>query len=192
MTTYATTKYLQNAMGGNKRRHKKRKEVVPPISCTEGEETNHGDDDHRIVVNLECAKDDINNNDVNPLHPPVWSTEFVEHIEKKLPSNVPSVTDVGLQLVRGTLEKISSRRYKKVKKKNKNSKGSNQSSSVNIDTTLVAVKPTPIQLRMWPALLHSFQRHDKSMNVVGIAPTGTVCECISPSFLILILNNFSH
>ena len=164
-------------MGGNKRRHKKRKEVVPPTPCTEGDETNHGDDDHRIVVHLECAKD------VNPLPPPLWSTEFVEHIEKKLPSNVPSVTDVGLQLVRGTLEKISSRRYKKVKKKNK---GSNQSSSVNIDTTSVAVKPTPIQLRMWPALLHSFQRHDKSMNVVGIAPTGTVCVCISPSFLILV------
>ena len=125
-------------MGGNKRRPKKRKEVVPSTSCTEGE-TNH---------DLECAKDNNNNNYVNPLPPPVWSTEFVENIEKKLPSNVlPSVTDVGLQLVRGTLEKISSRRYKKVKKNKKNNKGSNQSSSLNIDTTK-SVKPTPIQLRM--------------------------------------------
>lgn len=167
-------------MGGNKRRHKKRKEVVPSASCTEGE-TNHddGDDDHRIVVHIECAKDDK-----NPQPPPVWSTEFVENIQKKLPSNIPSVSDVGLQLVRGTLEKISSRRCKKLKKKK--NKGSNQSSSTIIDTTSVAVKPTPIQLRMWPALLHSFESHDKSMNVVGIAPTGTVC--ISPSFLILILS----
>ena len=107
-------------MGGNKRRPKKRKEVVPSTSCTEGETNHDGDDDHRIVVHLECVKDD-NNNYVNPLPPPVWSTEFVENIEKKLPSNVlPSVTDVGLQLVRGTLEKISSRRYKKVKKNKKN------------------------------------------------------------------------
>ena len=162
-------------MGGNKRRHKKRKEVaVPSTSSTEGETNHDGDDDHRIVVHLECAKDNNNNNYVNPLPPPVWSTEFVENIEKKLPSNVlPSVTDVGLQLVRGTLEKISSRRYKKVKKNKKNNKGSNQSSSLNIDTTK-SVKPTPIQLRMWPALLHSFESYD-TMNVVGIAPTGTVC-----------------
>ena len=162
-------------MGGNKRRHKKRKEVaVPSTSSTEGETNHDGGDDHQIVVHLECAKDNNNNNYVNPLPPPVWSTEFVENIEKKLPSNVlPSVTDVGLQLVRGTLEKISSRRYKKVKKNKKNNKGSNQSSSLNIDTTK-SVKPTPIQLRMWPALLHSFESYD-TMNVVGIAPTGTVC-----------------
>ena len=52
--------------------------------------------------------------------PPIWTAEFVENIQKNIPTDeevVPSINDIGLQIVRGTLEKISSKR-KKARKNN--------------------------------------------------------------------------
>ena len=79
---------------------------------------------------------------------------------------IPSVVDVGLQMVRGGLERISNQKNKNNKKKN-----------ADILSDEVKVKPTPMQLRLRPVLLESFESKSSSeessrpLNVVGIAPT---------------------
>ena len=97
--------------------------------------------------------------------PKAWSTAFVENIEKTrlIPptksNDEPSLVDIGLVMVKGTLDRIE------ILKNNKSKKKSSDSSSE-------AAKPTSIQLSLWPALLKSFEAASP-WNVVGIAPTGT-------------------
>eukprot|EP00571_Detonula_confervacea_P005098 CAMPEP_0172325280 /NCGR_PEP_ID=MMETSP1058-20130122/53575_1 /TAXON_ID=83371 /ORGANISM="Detonula confervacea, Strain CCMP 353" /LENGTH=658 /DNA_ID=CAMNT_0013041779 /DNA_START=138 /DNA_END=2110 /DNA_ORIENTATION=+ len=153
-------------MGGN-RRHDRRK-----AKDTSGNTDSNSCDDSTkdknagIIVHLESNTTD--DSDSNIEAPPAWSVEFVENIEKKAPKStissddIPSVQEVGLQMVRSTLGRISS---KNRKKSNKNK-------------DLPSVKPTPIQLMLWPALLNSFEskacaESSDFLNVVGIAPTGT-------------------
>ncbi len=120
-------------------------------------------DDDAIFVLLES--------DAKNVSPPAWTAEFYSSIEKESLSPIissdaiQSVAEIGLFVVRGTLDKISNRRWKKLKK------NTGSSSLRNIEN----VKPTPIQLRIWPALLSSFEATDSlaALNVVGIAPTGT-------------------
>jgi uncharacterized protein (UPF0218 family) len=101
----------------------------------------------------------------------VWLVNFVESIEIKSPSPInsvdttPSIMDIGLQIVLGVLDKITSRNQKRSRK----TADFSPSESVN---------PTPIQVRLWPALLNSFEMKARAeisdaLNVVGLAPTGT-------------------
>jgi len=124
-----------------------------------------------VLVHLEHSTTDKNHAFT---HHPSWSVEFVKAIETKAPKctissdNMPSVMDIGLHMVRGTLKRIHSRKNKKIRK----------NSSVLSSSELISVKPTPVQLRLWPALLRSFESKSCSepsaaLNVVGIAPTGT-------------------
>jgi len=146
---------------GNKRRRKdkkrKRDDSDSAAICSGGDTKDTTT--HNISVDIETDDNTI------IISPPIWTAEFVENIQKSIPTNdddiLPSVNDIGLQIVRGTLEKISTKRYKKARKNNK----SNETSS--------SVNATPIQLRLWPALLTSFQSTTSQMNVVGIAPTGS-------------------
>jgi hypothetical protein len=137
-----------------------------------GTHRSHNDKDLRrggddaIFVLLESKSKDAEN-----VYPPAWTAEFCKSIDNESLSPiissdaVQSVTEIGLFVVRGTLDKISNRRLKKLKK------NPGSSSLRNIENA----KPTHIQLRIWPALLSSFEATDSSaaLNVVGIAPTGT-------------------
>ena len=131
---------------GNKRRRKEKKRKQEDISataaiCSGGDTKDTTTQSHNISVDIETDDDNTITS------PPIWTAEFVENIQKNIPTNekiIPSVNDIGLQIVRGTLEKISTKRNKKAQKNNK----SNETSSVNA---------TPIQLQLWPALLTSFQ-----------------------------------
>ena len=143
---------------GNKRRRKDKKRKQGDDSdsaaiCT-------GDTKDTTFNNI-SVDSETNDNTCN-ISPPIWTAEFVENIQKHVPTSndvaLPSINDIGLQIVRGTLEKISSKRYKKARKNNKSTS---------------SIKATPIQLRLWPALLNSFQSTTSQMNVVGISPTGS-------------------
>ena len=145
-------------MGGRRRRRK---------ATTHG-----GDDDGKqssclIRIESSTTADDVG--DVDHPHPPVWSNDFVRSIEKKSPQQItsadatPSVMNIGLQIVRGTIDKLTSR---------------NQKKTMNKTDSDISVKPTSIQLRLWPILLNSFETKSRinnstALNVVGIAPTGT-------------------
>ena len=142
-------------MGGNRRRRRKANadgdEDVQQSSC---------------LVRIESsttAVDDAGDAEQ------VWTVNFVRSIEKKSPQPstsadaTPSVMSIGLQIVRGTIDKLTSR---------------NQKKTMNKTDSVLTVKPTPIQLRLWPTLLNSFEsksciNNSTPLNVVGIAPTGT-------------------
>ncbi|KAL7455447.1 hypothetical protein ACHAWC_006996 [Mediolabrus comicus] len=75
-------------------------------------------------------------------------------------------------MVKGTLDRLQSKNNKSKRKKD-----NNESSAAAV----TAVTPTSIQLRMWPAMLESFQSQESNKadtatnthNIYGIAPTGT-------------------
>mmetsp|Transcript_486 Transcript_486/g.948 ORF Transcript_486/g.948 Transcript_486/m.948 type:complete len:697 (+) Transcript_486:178-2268(+) len=132
----------------------------------------HGSDDGAsqqledgVLIHLESDTTRARGEDNDAGVPQPWSEEFVQKIEKKhlklviSSGNVPPVTDICLHMVRGTLERISNKSKKKI-------------------GSAISMKPTPIQLRMWPALLHSLEMKVRAKtasvsNVVGIAPTGS-------------------
>ncbi|KAL7476916.1 hypothetical protein ACHAW6_002746 [Cyclotella cf. meneghiniana] len=101
---------------------------------------------------------------------PAWSVDFLQCVEEKSTTETLhrplNLSELGLQLVRGTFEAME----KRLKKKPKYSFGSP-----------FHFKPSPIQLNMWPVLLDSYelvngkknQSTDKSCNVIGIAQTGS-------------------
>lgn len=102
---------------------------------------------------------------------PEWSIDYVQGINASAAALVsqneanPSFKDISEYMVKGTLDRIQS-------KKNKSKKRSNES------TPNVIVNPTSIQLRMWPAMLNSLHAQDSSEtssmhNIYGIAATGT-------------------
>lgn len=147
-------------MGPNKRR--RIKENTEPcslsgIGAAEGSAANDG-----VLYYLES---DVPSDDT--LVSPAWSCDLVQKIDRKQLSetfnseNIPQLTDIGMFIVRGTLDRMEKQKHKKAKKKN-------FSTSSSVNKTL---KPTNIQLRIWPALLESYE--SKALNVVGIAPTGT-------------------
>ena len=185
-------------MGGNKRRRKKSKvkNDQPPLSDNANEGDGTKNTNNGVVAQLEFefkgegeGKHHNKNEQEDVPIPASWSVEYVQEIQKKSPPPISissrgeeeedvlllSAKDVGLQMVRGTLERIASRNTKKRSKKNN---GASKS-------VVVKVKPTPIQLRLWPVLLDSFDKkassseyhgecnNDGALNVVGIAPTGT-------------------
>ena len=100
---------------------------------------------------------------------PQWSIDYVQSITTSvaaLTSNkhAASFTDIAEVMVKGTLDRIQS-------KKNKSKRKTKQSIST-------AVTPTSIQLRMWPAMISSLQAQESSntlymRNIYGIAATGT-------------------
>ncbi|KAL7542151.1 hypothetical protein ACHAWF_007100 [Thalassiosira exigua] len=134
--------------------------------------------DDEVLVRLESsgALGDDDNGDFGL--PPSWSVETVVGAAvgkvkaPATPHEIP-LADIGLDIARGTLGRISSRGHKKARKKNASTSCEHPSL-----TSAVSSKPTPIQLKMWPALLHSFEMKSggkarAAHNVVGIAPTGT-------------------
>lgn len=123
-------------------------------------------DDGAAPLRLEPASDD----EASAV-PPAWSVDFARDAGAQredaplaaaasVDGGVPSVRDVGLRVVRGAMDGLSKRSRRKGPTKNR------------------GATPTPVQLRLWPALLHSFELRggpgrSRAPNVVGIAPTGT-------------------
>ena len=135
-------------------------------------DTRSGDD---IIVLLESKSTQSSDKAVKAVSPPVWTIDFFDNITEEAPSCIVSsdaihtVMEVGLQIARGTLDRLSNRLLRKIKK---------GTACPSVLSNIHHVKPTPIQLRIWPALLFSFQARNCSeasgpLNVVGIAPTGT-------------------
>ena len=102
---------------------------------------------------------------------PEWSIDYVQGINASAAALVskseakPTFNNISEYMVRGTLDRIQS-------KKNKSKRKSNDS------TPDVIVNPTSIQLRMWPAMLNSLHAQGSSENssmhnIYGIAATGT-------------------
>lgn len=90
--------------------------------------------------------------------PTAWSADYVRDATKTQLNSSLDVSEIGVQLALGSMEALQ-------KKSNKKCKDS---------TTRIHIKPTPIQLNMWPLLLDSLQSSsDKCNNVIGIAPTGS-------------------
>ena len=98
-------------------------------------------------AHLRLELDDPGDGGGAPQAPVVWS-ESDALVGKRRIARDDSTTDIGLQLIRGTLERMSSKQAK-----------TRQSPP--------AIRPTPIQLALWPTLLASEQ------NVVGVASTGS-------------------
>lgn len=155
---------------GRNRRRRKGKTLSDGIA-----DDGVGDSEAAIVVRLEESHQKANT-DGDGFAPPTWTVEFVQNIEKIEPSdllgsvNAPSVMDIGLQIVRGTLERMSEKKHRQSK---------NQS-SYGVSSSTVKLTPSPVQLRMWPALLTSFESNvqpnkgiSSAWNVVGIAQTGS-------------------
>ena len=122
-----------------------------------------------VVYQLEHVNASTSDDEQNVL--PEWSIDYVQDINASAAAlaskseAAPSFKDVSEYMVKGTLDRIQS-------KKNKSKRKSNES------TSNVTVNPTSIQLRMWPAMLTSLQaqesRETSSMhNIYGIAATGT-------------------
>ena len=165
-------------MGGNRRHDRKRKKkgedekgASSPKSGDDGTKEQNNDADG-VIVHLESSSPNSNGSESsgdNNIPPSAWSVEFTQNIGKNTPDQVinaddiPSVNNVGLQMVRGTLQKIASKNRKKRSQKENET----------------VVKATPIQLRFWPALLNSFESKSCAepsaarLNAVGIAPTGS-------------------
>jgi hypothetical protein len=152
-------------------RNRRRRGIGTGRSHDDDNNDTRSDDDATHVL-LESIRSD--DNAIKVVSPPVWSIEYVDKIEKKVPDpiisndTIQSIMKIGLQLVRGALDKISNRNFKK----------STKNTSTPPLRNSQHVKPTPIQLRLWPALLSSFDARECSgtsaaLNVVGIAPTGT-------------------
>jgi hypothetical protein len=187
-------------MGGNRRRRRK-----ASSNTRDDDERAKGRDANAILVRIEYSNTTADDDCITSnYHPPVWSVNFVENIEgRKSPDPVDasttadaslSIADIGLHIARGTLDRISrrnNRRHKKSRTTNDDDDDAGAGvSSKSDDNTTAKAKPTPVQLRLWPALLDSLESRWSSriastttttgipppaspLNVVGIAPTGT-------------------
>jgi superfamily II DNA/RNA helicase len=90
--------------------------------------------------------------------PTAWSEDSIQNATKVQLNPSLDVSAIGLQLALGTMEALE-------KKSNKKCKDS---------TTRIQIKPSPIQLNLWPLLLDSLQSpSEKCNNILGIAPTGS-------------------
>lgn len=170
MTRNERSRHSHSIVSENMGRNRRRRAVGGTDQSHDDEDARSGDDAILVVLeSISCQSSD-------KVSPPEWTVELVDSIERETPSPIASndviqsVMGVGLQIVRGTLDKISNRHLKKVKK--------NTSCLSSPLRNVEHAKPTPIQLRIWPALLSSFQAREGSvssatLNVVGIAPTGT-------------------
>ena len=202
-------------MGGNRRRRRK----AGTNTRDDNDERAKGRDDNAILVRIEYRPSTHADDDgiTSNYHPPVWSVDFVENIEgrRKSPESVDvdasttttasgaslSIADIGLHIARGTLDRISKRNNRKHNKSRLTTNDDDDdddaggtpglSSKIDDDNTTAKAKPTPVQLRLWPALLDSLESRWSSriastttttgippppaspLNVVGIAPTGT-------------------
>ena len=113
--------------------------------------------DNHVCIRQEPDDDDEN------MCPEAWSVDSVQKANKLQLNPSNSVSEIGLQLARGIMEAMQ-------KKSNKKSKG---------DSNRIQLKPTPIQLNMWPQLLNSLQLMSvsedkmKSKNVIAISQTGS-------------------
>jgi hypothetical protein len=190
------------AMGGNRRRRRHKAGNAPRGGVDDDVTKARDDGGTTMLVRIESSTPD-NDGDCdgdNDDHPPAWSVDYVMNVERRNPppskSNVDisyadsdadammsSITDIGLLIIRGTLDKITRRNSKRSRKKGKDAvTGGHSSSDDNITNE---AKPTPVQLRLWPALLDSLDESKSPrgrggggvsagpLNVVGIAPTGT-------------------
>ncbi|KAL3799272.1 hypothetical protein HJC23_012997 [Cyclotella cryptica] len=150
-------------MGKRKRQHKSGNEESKSSRQDKSADDNAQVVDDGVHVRQEPA-------DCQSSISPAWSTEFVQRVEDKSKSKglhrSLGMSEIGLQLVRGTFEVME----KRLKKKTKYSLSSS-----------VQLKPSPIQLNMWPLLLGSYesangeknQSMSDSCNVIGIAQTGS-------------------
>lgn len=90
-----------------------------------------------------------------------WSADFVRDAIKEQLNRSIGTSDIGLQLARGAMEAMQKKSDKKHKQ--------------------VQIKPSPIQLNMWPLMLDSLQsmcaklddKPTKCVNIIGIAQTGS-------------------
>lgn len=157
-------------MGKNKRRRKEGSKQEHVAGSTVVATTEEG-----IVYHLEDASANITS-DAQSL--PEWSIDYVQSINTTVSalvsttSNiVPSFNDISECMLKGTLDRLQSKKNKSKKRKDNNESAS----------AVKGVTPTSIQLRMWPAMLQSFQSQNSNKedtsththNIYGIAPTGT-------------------
>lgn len=145
---------------GKRRRKGSKAEDVGPSSVTT---TTEG-----VVYILEHDTASTSHDEQHVL--PEWSIDYVHGINASAAALVsnseakPPFKDISEYMVKGTLDRIQS-------KKNKSKRKNNES------TPNVIVNPTSIQLRMWPAMLNSLHAQDSSEtssmhNIYGIAATG--------------------
>ncbi|KAL9189480.1 hypothetical protein ACHAXT_009155 [Thalassiosira profunda] len=154
-------------MGGNKRRR-----GADDKACASTAEDDGSEDG--VLAQLEPRAAGGGDAEIRP----AWPLDFLQHADARAPAaivvsdNVPSVENIGRHIARRTLERMQRRQRKKSKKREVG------------DAPVVT--PTPIQLRLWPALLRSFELKESPessdpVNAVGIAPTGsgkTMAYCI--------------
>ena len=162
-------------MGKNKRRRKEGSNQQQHVAGTTVVATS----EEGIVYHLEDVTASAHvTSDAHQL--PEWSIDYVQGINTTLSAlvstasnDVPSFNDISECMVKGTLDRLQSKKNKSKRKKINN----NESSAAAV----TVVTPTSIQLRMWPAMLQSFQSQEfnkadtstNTHNIYGIAPTGT-------------------
>ena len=177
------------AMGGNRRRRRK----AGTNTRDDNDERAKGRDDNAILVRIEYSSTHSDDDGITSnYHPPVWSVDFVENIEgRKSPESVDvdastttasaslSIADIGLYIARGTLDRISKRNNRKHKKSRTTSNDDDDdagvtglSSKIDDDNTTAKAKPTPVQLRLWPALLDSLESRWSSRIASTTTTTG--------------------
>ena len=100
-------------------------------------------------IQLELDRQQVDGGAHTAAVPVAWCDSDAQ-VEKRRIARTDSVLDIGLQLIRGTLERMS----------NKQTKKSPQSQR--------AIRPTPVQLALWPHLLGS-----SGQNALGFASTGS-------------------
>ena len=158
-------------MGKNKRRRKEGSNQQHHVAGTTVVATS----EEGIVYHLE----DVTASATSDAHQlPEWTIDYVQGINTAVSAlvstRVPSFNDISECMVKGTLDRLQSKKNKSKRKKDNN----NESSA----SAATAVTPTSIQLRMWPAMLQSFQSQESNKadtstnthnNIYGISPTGT-------------------
>ena len=107
--------------------------------------------------------------------PSAWQVDVLRKSTKNELSTSITMTEIGVQLAKGTFETMQKKLNKKHKK---------------CTTSKVEINPSPIQLNMWPLLLNSLHQlfscdetnlEGSPANVVGIAQTGsgkTLAYCL--------------
>ena len=125
--------------------------------------------DDQITVNQKACTDNSvcirqEPDDGENMGPGAWSVDYVQDGNKLQLNSSNTILEIGLQLARGIMEAMQ-------KKSNKKSKGASNG---------IQLKPTPIQLNIWPQLLNSLQLMSvnsedkmKSKNVIAISQTGS-------------------
>ena len=172
----------KNNMGGNRRRRRRRAGNAPRGGGVDDDVTKARDDvGTTILVRMDSSTADDDG----------WSVDYVMSVDGKThvsnadadadddaDATMSSMTDIGLLIARGTLDRITRRNFKRSRKRGKDDVPGGGRSSVE-NTATNEAKPTPVQLRLWPALLDSLDESRShrgrggALNVVGIAPTGT-------------------